>query len=187
VFTGVSCWGLNNAGQLGDGTTNNGFRYGDVPNTDGTVGIALGVIHTCALRGDGAVRCWGDNSGGQLGDGTFNPRLSPSVAPSVVGINDATQIDASSGGNCVLRAAGKVSCWGLNARGEIGDGTADVRTTAVDVRGLVGAPLALFGGFEMQFAIMSDRSVNAWGDNSQGALGDGTRTTRFTPAPVLAQ
>jgi alpha-tubulin suppressor-like RCC1 family protein len=186
VFTGVSCWGSNSSGQIGDGTTNTALSPVTVPNLGGTIQLALGASHTCALRGDGTVRCWGQNSGAQLGDGTLNQRLAPSADPSVVGIDDATQIASSVGSNCVLRSGGKVSCWGFNGSGELGDGTTDMRLVPGEVPGLTGV-LTLLGGGRNEFVIMSDRTIQAWGDNAQGSLGDGTRTPRFSPVPVLVQ
>ncbi len=187
AFLGVSCWGGNSLGQVGDGTTTDVFTPTDLPNLGGTVSLAIGGAHSCALRGDGTVRCWGDNSGGQLGDGTFNARLAPSVDPSVLGIDDAIQIASGGFSNCVLRTGGKVSCWGFNGSGEVGDGTTDTRTVAVDVPGLQSGVLTLMGGIRNQFVIMNDRTILAWGENSVGSLGDGTRTPRFAPVPVLVQ
>ena len=68
----VSCWGANDAGQLGDGSLLDRDRAVRVHGLrDGSVRITAGENHTCVLSAESAVRCWGKNASGQLGDGTF--------------------------------------------------------------------------------------------------------------------
>ena len=57
------CWGANDAGQLGDGTTQGRARPAPVPGLADVVQIAAGAAHTCARLGDGTVRCWGSFAG----------------------------------------------------------------------------------------------------------------------------
>src|SRR4051794_9524286 len=65
---GVRCWGLNDEGQLGDGTTQNRPAPVDVPGLDsGVTAVAAGAFHTCAVTGSGGVKCWGYNRDGALG------------------------------------------------------------------------------------------------------------------------
>ena len=74
---GVRCWGHNQFGQLGDGTTEDRSAPpgGDV--VTGVQAIAAGLYHTCALTTTGGVRCWGANESGQLGDGSTTDRSDP--------------------------------------------------------------------------------------------------------------
>jgi alpha-tubulin suppressor-like RCC1 family protein/pimeloyl-ACP methyl ester carboxylesterase len=75
---GVKCWGYNDLGQVGDGTTT--WRLTPVAVvglTNGVSAIAAAGAHTCALTTGGGVKCWGDNGYGQLGDGTQTNRLTP--------------------------------------------------------------------------------------------------------------
>ena len=75
---GVSCWGANYAGQLGNGARANSPAAVAVSGlASGIVAIAAGRDHTCALTGRGQVRCWGANQSGQLGDGTTVGRRVP--------------------------------------------------------------------------------------------------------------
>ena len=69
---GVRCWGSNNNGQLGDGTTTD---RSSPPSTDvnlgsgyTAIGISSGGGHTCAMLNDGDMKCWGARGSGQLGD-----------------------------------------------------------------------------------------------------------------------
>jgi len=86
----VRCWGLNDQGQLGNGSTLGGAAVVSVERTDamplgsptaiegaGAVVVALGggIKHTCALTQTGAVYCWGYNNNGQVGDGSSTPNF----------------------------------------------------------------------------------------------------------------
>lgn len=64
------CWGANDRGQVGDGSTLD--RPTPVPVAGGArfVQLAAGGEHTCGTTPDGVVRCWGAGTSGQLGDGT---------------------------------------------------------------------------------------------------------------------
>ena len=74
---GVSCYGSNGFGQLGDGTTTNRSTPGQVSGLTNAAKLASGATTLCALRQTGVLSCWGDNSFGQLGDGSTTNRLVP--------------------------------------------------------------------------------------------------------------
>ena len=65
----VKCWGSNDFGQLGDGTTTSSTTA-VTPISSGAIAIAAGSAHTCAMKSDFSVWCWGYNFDGQLGIGS---------------------------------------------------------------------------------------------------------------------
>jgi alpha-tubulin suppressor-like RCC1 family protein len=82
----------------------------------------LGGIHSCGIEDTGQAFCWGRNNFGQLGDGSATqiPVTSP-VA--VADGHTFVQLAAGLFHSCGLEDTGQIFCWGLNANGQLGDGT----------------------------------------------------------------
>ncbi len=187
---GVECWGLNDFGQLGDGTTaNSSIPVGVLGLGSGVVAISAGGYHTCALISSGGVECWGRNGYGQLGNGTT---VSSAIPVDVSGLESGV-VAVSAGGfhTCALTTAGSLKCWGQNNRGQLGDGTGTNRTTPVDVAGYSGGAAATSaGGGELlggghSCALSATGGVECWGRNDYGQLGDGTTGDSVSPVPVF--
>jgi hypothetical protein len=180
---GVKCWGRNAEGQLGDGTTTQRLAPVDVSGLpSGVVAISAGGDHTCALTTGGAMKCWGLNDYGQLGDGTTAWRNTP---VDVSGLSSGVvSISAGAYHTCALTNVGAVKCWGMNDYGQLGDGTTTQRSTPVSVAGLSSGMAAVSAGAYHTCAVTNVGAVKCWGENSEGALGDGTRTRRLIPVDV---
>lgn len=127
----VKCWGLNGYYQLAN-------PYAELPTpsaiTEGTPGtyssISAGGSHTCAIRTDQKIKCWGNNSSGQLGDGTsVTPATSPNYLVSVDSAVNYLQVSAGGSHSCAVTTGGILKCWGLNDKGQIGDGTVTSRNS----------------------------------------------------------
>jgi alpha-tubulin suppressor-like RCC1 family protein len=181
---GVKCWGRNDRGQLGDGSTTDRPAPADVLGlTSGVSALALGVRHTCALTDVGGVACWGDNANGQLGDGSGISRDAPS---DVVGLTaGVTSLRAAALHTCALTGAGGVTCWGVNVDGQLGDGSRFDRGEPVFAQTLTAGVASVALSDNRTCVVTTQGAVRCWGDNSQGQLGDTTRDDSNTPVNAL--
>jgi alpha-tubulin suppressor-like RCC1 family protein len=94
-----------------------------------------------------------------------------------------SQVSAGGTSTCGVTAAGKAYCWGLNADGEVGDGTLQQRLVPVAVAGnLVFRRISV--GNSYACGVTTDDRAYCWGRGNFGQLGNGTTTSRSTPTPV---
>jgi alpha-tubulin suppressor-like RCC1 family protein len=145
--------------------------------------VAPGTGHTCALLNDSSVQCWGNNGFGRLGDGTADNRLTP--APVIGLAGPVTAIATLERHICALVEGGAVQCWGKNNDGQLGDGTADNSPVPVSVTGLAGPATAVAASDLHTCALIQGGSIQCWGDNTFGKLGDGSTDDSLTPVSVV--
>ena len=130
----LECWGRNNYGQLGNGTTTATIEPVLVAGLAGGVSaVSAGSRHTCALMQAGGARCWGFNFYGQLGDGTSTTRLAP-VNVSVLS-GALSSIGVGQSNTCARLLTGGVRCWGANSYGQLGNGSTTASSLPVIVTG----------------------------------------------------
>jgi alpha-tubulin suppressor-like RCC1 family protein len=134
---GLVCWGRNDYGQLGIGSTTSKEEPVLVIGLAGGVSaVSAGSRHTCVLMQAGGARCWGYNYYGQLGNGTTSIPLDEPVNVSVL-TDGLSAIGAGQRHTCTLLQAGGVRCWGANDFGQLGNGST---TPSIKPVTLVGFP-----------------------------------------------
>ena len=160
----VKCWGLNNHGELGDGTTTTRHAPVDVVGlSSGVAAISTGAGHTCALTAAGAVKCWGSDRSGQLGLGEKSSKDSP-VPADVVGLaSGVAGISAGGLNTCAVTTAGAAKCWGRNKGGAVGSGLPDDSFVPTDVVGLASGVRAISASGSQTCAITTANAVRCWG------------------------
>lgn len=194
VLTGTGsanayCVGRNDAGQLGDGTTETrtaavavfgGLHFGS---------LVVGANHSCAIDDTGRAYCWGKNDAGQLGDGSFVALRTVPVP--VSGGLSFQMLTAGADYSCGLVATGEAYCWGANSYGQLGTGSAG-NSSATPVRvagGLRFSQLAAgrthtCGTVGNVVGLGYQGRAYCWGRNNEAQLGDGTTIDRGSPTPV---
>jgi len=130
----VKCWGLNDNGQVGNGSSN----YSEstpvvVSNFTNVRSIAGGPYTSCAVKTDNTPWCWGWNGYGGLGVGDS---VSRNVPTAVSGLTGVTQIATGYYHSCAVLTDTSIKCWGRGETGAMGDGSFASSNTPVTVSSL---------------------------------------------------
>jgi alpha-tubulin suppressor-like RCC1 family protein len=186
----VDCWGPNEDGEVGNGTTTEQDTPTPVELPDPAVDVEPGRDSTCALLTDHTVECWGDNQYGELGDGTIISTLQPDQS-GLTGIPDVSQIASPEISECAALQSGSVECWGSADDEELGippTSAPDVCSagdpcskTPLTVAGIQNVEMVTDGGGTFSCALLSGGSVSCWGWNGEGELGTGTNLANSDP------
>jgi alpha-tubulin suppressor-like RCC1 family protein len=183
----AACWGRNNGGQLGDGTTTDRTLPKSVASTvqfAAGVRIAVGAAHTCALDVNGLAYCWGENEHGELGDGTTISRSAPVPVSGGVKLKSIT---AGGAHTCGLTDSGVAYCWGDNADGQLGIGAVSGPVTVPTRVAGARAFSSISAGADHTCAVgATDLLAYCWGLNADGQLGTGSTSNAAQPAAVAA-
>ena len=179
----VQCWGNNDCGQLGIGSSGS-IETGPVA-VIGLAGpaaqVATGNQHTCALLQDGQLQCWGCNELGQTGTGA-GVTSSPGDVPL-----DRQALEVAVGGDhsCALLQGATVVCWGSGSQGELGTG--NFSDQSQPSAALVDNVRDVEAGAGDSCAVIEDGTLQCWGSNASLQLGNDAASSRATPTPMYGQ
>ena len=181
--TTLYCWGQNYNGEIGDGDFLNVSSRRPIVAVPNPAAVGLGQVISCVCDQTAQAWCWGRDREAELGIGSTSPNMP--VPTRVPGITDCLQITGGAQHTCVVHMNGTVSCWGANGSGQAGQDVASMPSvlSPLPVAGLVDVA-GIQAGDEYTCARKNDMTVQCWGDNSRGQLGDGTNTGRSMPGPV---
>ena len=183
-------WGLNQVGQLGDGTS--GFAPGvDKSSPVQTIAggtnwnkVYSGQAHTAAIKTDGTLWLWGYNYFGQLGQNSIQNKVSP-VQTITLG-TDWKQV--SCGGYHTFAIKNDNTLWGFgyNNRGQLGDNTTINKSSPIQTITYGTNWQQVSCGYDYTAAIKTDGTLWLWGYNNNGLLGDNTTTNKSSPVQTIA-
>ncbi|MFI4990412.1 MAG: IPT/TIG domain-containing protein [Solirubrobacterales bacterium] len=185
----VMAWGAGGEGQLGNGKKSKSSTPVVVKGLSGVTAIAAGGEHGLALLSDGTVMSWGSNLARQLGmpsefkvvkedeeeflEEEEEPENSD-VPGAVQALSGAIAVAAGAEHSLALLGDGEVMAWGANSNGQLGNGSQAAASNMPTAVGGLGGVTAIAAGARHNLALLSGGSVEAWGYNPDGQLGDGS-------------
>ena len=183
--TFIFCWGDNNDGKLGDGTSTSRSVPTLVTGNLNFVAVSAGDLFTCGLTSSGAAYCWGQNTRGELGTGgTVQTQFAP--VPVAGGLT-FKQLSSGGGHTCAITSTGgEVYCWGLNSSGQLADLTSTNRGVPTHIAGNL-TFVEVSAGADHTCGRGTDGIVYCWGSNVAGQVGDGTTLSHNIPIRVVGQ
>ena len=178
------CWGKNDCGQVGNGSTEHQYTpvkvlenvkkfnyYNEVYNGASANGASA------AVTTNGDLYCWGNNDCGQVGNGFYADQYTP-----VKVLENVKDFYLNDSASAAITTNGDLYCWGSNYDGTVGNGSTDRQYTPVKV--LENVKEFYSTGFTSS-AITTNGDLYCWGFNWHGTVGNGANADQYTPVKVL--
>ena len=186
TLSGIAyAWGGNNSGQLGDNSTTS--RSSPVTVVGGITTwsqVSASLYHSLGLTSTGIAYAWGNSYYGRTGLNSQTDRSSPNIISG--GITNWKQVSAGSSQTSMgVTNSGITYTWGRNVSGQLGDNTTSNRSSPVTVVGGIITWNQVSAGGVHCLGLTSAGILYAWGNNSQGRLGDNTTSNRSSPVTVV--
>jgi hypothetical protein len=164
----LRCWGSNDHGQLGNGTTTDSSTPVTVTGLElGVHDVGCGSAHSCAILDGKLLRCFGNNSSGQIGNSSLtNTSVPVNLTPTITGFYREFDVVAP-GPNftCGTPVYGSMFCWGDNTFGQLGTSNT-VYSPAPQYIGSGYGPMA---ASRRLVCSLSYGAIYCWGTNVAGA------------------
>ena len=173
-------WGLNDQGQLGDGTTTNRNTPTQIGTDTDWIDIATGPNDTSfAIKSDGTIWGWGSNPNSIIVSGSSTTTVS---TPTQVG-TDTDWVKMSVGGGHILAQKQDGTLWSWGGGAVLGVGGVP-SVTNIPQQITTDTWKSFAAGFSRGYGVKSDGTLWAWGDNEYGQLGDNTTVDKLTPTQI---
>ncbi|WP_058625155.1 RCC1 domain-containing protein, partial [Microbacterium testaceum] len=184
----IWAWGDNTFGTIGNGTFTQANTPVKVSGISTATAVVAGAQQAYALLSDGTVMGWGRGDVG-FGGAPVSDRNTPAAVP---GVSGATQIAAAGGVGFALLSDGTVRSWGANWAGQTGQGQSTSNTPlpvgpVVGASGTLSGVSKIFAGGTTGFAVMTDKSLQAWGNNAEGELGINSSAAQSVSAVAVGR
>tara|TARA_Y100000389_G_scaffold150146_1_gene149619 strand:+ start:12047 stop:13255 length:1209 start_codon:yes stop_codon:yes gene_type:complete len=184
------CWGSSDFGNLlgqGNDTSSKAapslvagnFQF--QPNS-----ISVGLDHVCALGTTDKAICWGRGRFGKLGIGSTGHLgvLENLRTPREINGNISfASIATGTFQTCGISTDGKAYCWGRNGKGQLGDGTTEMRVEPTAVSSNLNFSNITIGT-KHTCGISTNNEVYCWGEGRAGKLGTRSIENRSIPTKV---